>query len=316
MPILASFATSGLASKLLHSSLEQPLKLFRSRSSGGVVGSTDGVTWTTVPTSTSSTVHVGDWAYGNGIIITSGSAGPLNNYYSISLDNGLTWDTAYLPTGQPTTEVSFVDGYFYMPGTGTDIYRSADGLSWTLITGAVSFVGNEFSTTQYTEVVKIGGRLVIPVPGTSKVQTSTNNGVTWTASANNTIPISDFGWRGVYNSSIAVIYSSDTQMAYSTDGLNWTQGNPPAGLIRGIAYGNGKFIGAGYYENLFESTDGINWTTLTAPGYLTGVYCTFADGKFYLVDYLTESKIYSSTNGTTWSTITNTGGSGPIFSIA
>lgn len=318
MPIFGSFAASGLASKILHSPLQQiAYKVFRKVYNGaGVVGSTDGSTWSTVPSSTSITLYDGAWASGNGTILVNGSGLPSGSY-NISVDNGLSWDRISNPSGSSAApQISFVDGYFYMPGTGTNIYRSANGISWTTVSGAISFVDDGMGgVLNYFKVLKIAGKLVIPIAGTSKVQTSTNNGVTWTASADNTIPVEQYGgWLGAYSSSIAVIVSSGGYMAYSTNGTSWTQITPP-GNMSDIAYGNGKFIGVGSYLNLYESTDGINWTALTAPGYLRAS-CTFADGKFYLLDYMSSAKIYYSTDGATWTTVSNTGGQGPVIAAA
>lgn len=313
MPIFGSFAASGLASKLLGKLVEPVVQFFRGNGgSSGVYGSADMTTWASIPEASAHLLHNAQWAYGNGILIVVGTAGPFNGKYSYSADGGFTWEYLYTPWYGTTYSVSFIDGYFFMPSDQIDaygdflIYKSADGVNWTGVSATVTN-GNLI----YSTLVKIGGKIVYPIPGSTSVIFSTNNGASWTLSAGGAVPSDAYDWGGVYTSSIALIYSGATTLYYSTNGTTWTASNAPSGAIRNVAYGNGKFIGAGYYSSLYESTDGMSWTAITAPATLGGE-CSFINGKFYISGYFT-STIYSSIDGSSWTTI-SAAGDGKIIS--
>ncbi|MCL1867420.1 MAG: putative Ig domain-containing protein [Paludibacter sp.] len=73
--------------------------------------------------------------------------------------------------------------------------------------------------------------------------------------------------------------------------------------IKGIAYGNGKFVAVGYGSGkIAYSSDGINWTAATNSGYdLSKV--VWGKDKFVAVG--SSGKMVYSSNGETWTAVTN-----------
>ena len=76
--------------------------------------------------------------------------------------------------------------------------------------------------------------------------------------------------------------------------------------IRGITYGDGKFVAVGYDGKMAYSTDSINWTAVTTSTFDTSniMNITYADGKFVAVGY--DGKMAYSADGITWSGISAT----------
>lgn len=104
-------------------------------------------------------------------------------------------------------------------------------------------------------------------------------------------------------------------LAYSTDGIVWTQGGGPqcTGQTGGemsqreifsIAYGNGRFVALGTQGKGCTSPDGIAWTpiSITQVGtYVGGVPAVaFGDGKFVALGQTGKSS--TSLDGITWTT--------------
>lgn len=50
-------------------------------------------------------------------------------------------------------------------------------------------------------------------------------------------------------------------VAYSTDGVNWTTKIVGSVTWNGVCYGSGKFFAVGSGGAVTYSTDGVNWTT-------------------------------------------------------
>ena len=141
------------------------------------------------------------------------------------------------------------------------------------------------------------------------------DGVTWTAVSNST-----FGTSTIYEiaygsngSTVSKFVAVADVVSTSTDGVIWTTVSD-IGLSR-IAYGNGKFVTAGYES--YYSTDGETWTA--------GYYSTSCRAIAYGSNGSTVSKFvaasdYSgmaySTDGVTWTYAANTTFAREITAIA
>ena len=88
--------------------------------------------------------------------------------------------------------------------------------------------------------------------------------------------------------------------AYSTDGINWTQGTMPASTFwRSVTYGNGKFVAVTESSISAYSTDGINWTQTAMPSEQNWISVCYGDNKFVAV--ATENNVSAySTDGINW----------------
>ena len=99
---------------------------------------------------------------------------------------------------------------------------------------------------------------------------------------------------------VAVAESSDI-VAYSTDGITWTQTTLPTSIRWwSVTYGDGKFVAVAYSGSIAAySTDGITWTQTTLPtsAYLGSV--TYGNGKFVAVAESSDIAAYSA-DGITW----------------
>ena len=85
---------------------------------------------------------------------------------------------------------------------------------------------------------------------------------------------------------------------------NWQAVNVASSDFRGMAYGNGVFVGA--FTNVQYSFDGLTWTSV---GYLGSEYVAFGNNQFVAVGYATvgitpTSYIHTSPNGINWTSRT------------
>jgi photosystem II stability/assembly factor-like uncharacterized protein len=83
-------------------------------------------------------------------------------------------------------------------------------------------------------------------------------------------------------------------MAVSTDGETWTavSGNAIKNAIRGIAYGNNRFVAVGNY-GAATSTDGTTWTAEIGLEYGIHYAVGYGDGKFVTGNSVNHKIYYS-----------------------
>ena len=92
-------------------------------------------------------------------------------------------------------------------------------------------------------------------------------------------------------------------MAYSTDGIDWTQGNMPSSQDwRSVCYGNGKYVAVAYNSNIIAySTDGISWTEGNMPSSVTYWWSVYYGKDKYVAVSGNRSNIMAySTDGISW----------------
>jgi hypothetical protein len=106
---------------------------------------------------------------------------------------------------------------------------------------------------------------------------------------------------------IAVGYSSssNSRIAYSTDGINWSLVNnlSPRIYPHAVAYGNGKWVTDNAY-----STDGLNWNEATdrLSSIIFSPRIVYGGGKFIAIGSSEDAKIVAySSDGQSWTTATN-----------
>lgn len=126
-------------------------------------------------------------------------------------------------------------------------------------------------------------------------------------------------WRGITYGNGKFLAKSGDYLSSSTDGVTW--GTPYYVSISGfsdfsrlanLAYGNGKYIAAGWIVGsssdlpIATSINGTNWTTVDISGDVGNHWITdiiFDGTKFIMLDSL-NSNILVSSNGTNWQTQT------------
>ena len=92
-----------------------------------------------------------------------------------------------------------------------------------------------------------------------------------------------------------------TDMSNLAFELVWEEGEMPAGYWSSVCYGNGKFVAIGSGAVAY-STDGITWTEVTASSLSSGSVC-YGNGKFVAVMGVSAKGAYSA-DGITWTAMT------------
>ena len=132
---------------------------------------------------------------------------------------------------------------------------------------------------------------------------SDDGGATWTAA-----PTGDVfrgGPRFVFivyaNDRFFALGGSGERMGYSRDGVAWTAMEKPVELLRGIAYGNNRFIAVGDKGQMAHSNDGIYWTPVRSDAFGTAIDITsIAYGNKRFVAGGAHGRIAYSSDGITW----------------
>lgn len=105
------------------------------------------------------------------------------------------------------------------------------------------------------------------------------------------------------------------QIAYSTNGKNWSYANPPSyqstSIEGDVCYGNGMFIARANTsgtQKMLYSTNGSTWSAVNLPSsgsaFDTNWYkIAYGANKFVVLGYGNQ-KVLTSTNGTTWTATT------------
>jgi hypothetical protein len=245
-----------------------------SRESGFITVSTDGLTWTTIAT-TSSGLY--DIIYANNKFVAVGFKLVSGNYdtsVQVSID-GITW-TEYNPSTKVLLlSITYGNGKFVAVGDGASgfventVITSTDGINWTLsvTSGVYGLEKIAYGNGKYVAVSSlISG-------GNNKIFYS-SDGLTWN---NQTF---------IYNNETILFANNKFTVgnAYSTDGINWTAATYPGTLEpNGLVYGNGIYVGVGIFESgdaIAISTDAINWDLIKGPTIGNWRTVTFGDNKF------------------------------------
>jgi hypothetical protein len=231
---------------------------------GGGGGGSDS-TWKAAANSTFGDKSINAITYGGGKFVAVGNDGKMA--YS---SDGATW-TAVTNSTFGTDDINaiiYANGKFVAGGDHGTIATSADGASWTSVT-----------TTAFDYYVY----------GSSNPSKGDINGIAWGGAAGQEKFVAVAG-GGAFGGN----------MAYSTDGVNWTAIPDSILYIYGntIVWGGGKFVGGG--GSMAYSPNGIDWTKVVDSTF--GIYSIntiiYANGKFVAGGEL--NKMATSSDGVTW----------------
>jgi len=164
-----------------------------------------------------------------------------------------------------------------------------------------------------------GNNIYVATTSSNNYSTSTD-GLSWAA---RTLPLNK-NWQSLIyaNGTFSTIYNdantrvTTSQVAHSTDGINWTTANLPSytfsnksGTFRAnnwikIAYGNNTYvaIATGDQLGIATSPDGTTWTKRSSPGGTDFRDLVFINGEFLI---LGNTRIWRSSNGTSWTSTNN-----------
>jgi hypothetical protein len=299
----------------------------------GIYYDISGWTTTTVPSNT--------WfgiTYGNGIYVTTAISTTQAGQFAHST-NGITWTAINGPTpvsagtysGRSITYGPDSSGVNWFVATGqgnvaanAGAYSSTGSGTWnimalpdagfyrTVVNGKGIFVAISFSSPTSTGGTRIIYSSYPSVAGSwSKATFDGSSNAWWGLAYGNDRFVATGTTAGTSN-----------QVAYSTDGINWTRSSSTVDSIwQTLTYGNGLFVACsavgGY---IMTSPDGITWTSRTSPVSIGVTGLSFANGIF--IGILTtlangNSNSIISQDGITWSmratSISNVTGFGIAF---
>lgn len=255
--------------------------------------SPDGITWT------SRTLPVGfnyqniifngnQIAFGNGKFVTMA----VNGSSSTSSD-GITWTPINNDNLWQCNGVIFASGQFVAYGVNI-IFTSPNGTTWTSR-------ASQFAVNEWIKTGVYGNGMFVLISSTS-IQTSSDNGVTWTLESPTGLPgTSSYGFEEIAHKDglFVMTKASESSVFTSTDAISW-QASPYIGYHRpSITVGGtsgskkGKIFIIPTNDGLkyLVSTDGVTWVleAYGTGGALTHLSAVYADGKFVSVGSLSVS---------------------------
>lgn len=287
-------------------------------SSGVVMTSPDGITWTEVDPWSGTAAQVS--VAGDTYFVATAAAGASPNYaYSTDGDN---WTDDSSP---PVMACVAWTGTYFVNLASNASYRATDPAGpWSGPTATGSGSGNVGRRLVYRDGLLVGA--IASTATQPSIVVSSDEGASWTA-IDATPSVNQFGgspWvlfdmdygAGLYVATVARPRSNlDRWIITSPDGVTW------ATISTGIddqfpyciRWGNGQFVALGITNSspaakTWTSPDGINWTAhtpigLPASGVFSSSELTFWKGRFLWINPLMGT-IYSSTDGITWTTAT------------
>jgi hypothetical protein len=252
---------------------------------GYVATSTNGTTWTTRSTGSTSTVY--SVTYGNGIFMI-GQQGAIRTTTNL----GVTWQGSISSTvTQPLVKFSSNLGLF--------VIVQNDGSFLTTTSTALTLTGRTANTLAKIDMA-YGNDLYVSIRAATntQIQTSTDL-VTWTTRTSNTTS----SLRTItYSGGLFVVGGNGGTVVSSTDGITWSSASNVGNTntITNIEYINGNFVYVtGNTGVIGTSTDGITWETKTTIGNsLTSITYSNQD-NLYMISGI-NATLLTSTDLVTW----------------
>jgi hypothetical protein len=264
--------------------------------------------------------------FGKGMFVAIGSQAA-----AWSADGGNTWTQATLPNIDRDTwaDIAYGNNIFVAlawqdskPYVTPRAAYSTDGKTWNLSSSAM--------TGYWLDVVYGSGKFVaVAHRGRHEYRTGpyaaySTDGRSWTNVTDpNMEPIAsgdEFDWCGAAygnNTFVAVSDKSYNPMnsddnlnrsyvAYSTNGVNWTQKRMPDDDWHTLAFGNGTFvaIAVNSKQAAYSTNNGQTWNTATLPSAASWQAVTFGNNRFVAVAANSNQAAYSMNNGRNWNTAT------------
>lgn len=287
-------------------------KFYATGSNTALLSSADGITWTALTMgSGAANNNLVNITYGNGVFVI-GSRNSTNSYmyayYSATGASGSwTWVNADATSGSSINKVQFLKDKFYMFTSGTKIYTSSNGSTWTNSTPSMTvtlpnsstqsmgspnqifnavYVGTTFYFYGYSQYYGRYGAIYSSADGLNFVLAPKSAYIVCQGSVYINNIFFEYGNEGVTSSADGLIYKH------------------MGGNYSGIASSGTGYVGVGQVGQsgvLFTSPDFNTWTdkTLSNQNELNTVVYT---GTKYVAAG-NKSVIESADNGATWSSI-------------
>ena len=219
---------------------------------GSIRKSTDGGLTYAAKTS-GVTAQLNGVAFGNGVVVAAGAGGVL----VYSTDLGETWAVGASNTTNTINDVFFENGAIYAPHTA-GIQRSTDGIAWTSQTiGGTSFVVNR---------VAHDGTRHIAVGSLGRYSISTDNGLTWAASALTGVTTQTLNGLSSFGGTTVACGNAGTIIT-TTNGTTWTlRTSGVTSNLFSVMYStrDSQWYAAGDNGVILRATDPTGvWTTIS-----------------------------------------------------
>lgn len=275
-----------------------------------------------------------DVAYGDGKFVavaerSGGTSSTISAQQGVYSKDGITWNTMNLPSAQHWGKICYGAGVFVtlsngniVPGVGdtTDSFAGAwstNGTSWTQFKAPLKtrFGPLIFGKDKFLAITNESGV-------TSHPYMYSTDGKSWVSQTGFPIVCADI----TYGADKFVAVANHGAIAYSNDGLSWTEttlSNAPwygKNLQRcRICYGQGKFVvlteNTSSQTACCYSTDGLNWYWAMLPQSIQdskfkATSIAYGNGVFIAVDdsqYYGSSQCLYSYDGANWSLCDFTG---------
>jgi hypothetical protein len=183
-------------------------------------------------------------------------------------------------------------GFVCLPELGAVPFRQV----WTEQTSGTA---NDLNDVTY------GQGLYVAVGLGSTIITSPD-GVTWTTRSS-PVTINIIDDIAFANGVFVAVGLSTSPIIYSADGITWFAGSGTSpGVVKGIAYGNSKWVAAADSAVYISTNNGVSWTATIAISALANVTSlSFANG--YFVATTSTPTLVRSSDGLTWTDVTPSG---------
>ena len=269
-----------------------------------LLASTDGTNWVRTATVAPEDNYLTEVEYGNGLFIIVGLFGRL-----MTSPDGVGWTTRETGGDDRFVSVNYHDGEFvavgYPGGYGLIVSISFDGLTWSRKT-AIPKLG-----LAYPMKIVSGNGIFVAIGNINGLRFAalSTNAFDWRLVAPGYF--SQNGFQSIaYGNGQFVAVDASGLILTSSDGRAWTARNSDDNSYLstiGMAYGQGKFVGAGsrYYSIgerrgigglILTSTDAEVWTTFRLAERLNAI----AYGYDQFVAVGPEGLILSSPDGLAW----------------
>lgn len=214
---------------------------------GRVLSSRDGRAWETkaegIPAGFRSITH------GRGLFVAASDGGPRAIYTS---PDGAVWTGSDVGLFQARMScVTFGDGLFVASGGRGEVMRSADGVTWELISTPVR--------VELTGVAYGAGRFVAGSVQGDLIASSDGRSWTVVAGMMGRLQAIAHGPQGFV--AVAGWGSPGSGVIWtSTDGMNWTRRpHAESASLGAVAYGGGLYLATGDQGTILTSETGIDW---------------------------------------------------------
>lgn len=258
--------------------------------SGGLVTSSDGVTWSTPASSdyvpTANNLYA--VAYGNGVFVAVG-----DNGWTVHSTDGVHWTSiSSSVTLNRLSGITYANSQFVAVGDSGTIITSPAGAGWT----AASYASGASDTSDDLSSVTYGNGMFVAVGSDGNTTFTSTDAATWNQGGNG-LNISDM--NGVtYGNGHYVVVDSSGDIATSADGLNWTLQASTTAEFYSIAYGNGFFVAVGDSGAIYLSS-GSNYWFANDSGQANNLYGICFGGGLFVVPGQAGTVLSSSLAGAT-----------------